>query len=110
MKAKIKATGEIAEFSTDKNLQGETILLKVGTASIFSLNEVEPITDINWQQVHIQAAIAAMQAQIGDGEFMSLISRNLKQDDNEITKFVAKCSVMYADALIVELQKKGENK
>ena len=55
MKARIKETGEIAEFSTGKNLQGETILLKVGTASIFSLNEVEPIHDIDCKQVQTQA-------------------------------------------------------
>lgn len=59
-----------------------------------------------WQQYRIQAAISAMQAHIGDGEHMASLSRNLKQDGNEIAKFVAKCSVMYADALVEELQKK----
>ena len=69
MKARIKATGEISEFSTGKNSQGEIILLKVGTASIFSLNEVEPIHDIDWQHYRIQASIAAMQGMvISDGD------------------------------------------
>lgn len=47
-KARIKETGEIAEFSTGKNLQGETILLKVGTASFFKPEEVENIDQIGW--------------------------------------------------------------
>lgn len=104
MKARVKATGEIAEFSTGKNLQGEIILLKVGTASIFSLNEVEPIHDIDWQHYRIQASIAAMQAHISDGEHMAMVSRNLKHDDEAVTKLIAKASVMYADALIEELK------
>jgi len=47
-KARIKETGEIAEFSTGKNLHGETILLKVGTASFFKPEEVENIDQIGW--------------------------------------------------------------
>ena len=71
----------------------------------------QEVADMNkereyWQQVRIQASIAAMQAHISDGEHMALISRNLKHDDNEITKFIAKGSVMYADALVKELQGK----
>lgn len=107
MKARIKATGEIAEFSTGKNLQGETILLKVGTASIFSLNEVEPIHDIDWQHYRIQASIAAMQAYISDGERMALVSKKFDYDDKRITKFIAEGAVMYADALVAELKKGG---
>lgn len=104
MKARIKATGEIAEFSTGKNLQGETILLKVGNASIFSLNEVEPIHDIDWQHYRIQASIAAMQAYISDGERMVLISKKFDYDDKRITEFIAEGAVMYADALIEKLK------
>lgn len=48
-KARIKETGEIAEFSTGKNLQGETILLKVGTASFFKPEEVENIDQLGWR-------------------------------------------------------------
>ena len=48
-KARIKETGEIAEFSTGKNLHGETILLKVGTASFFKPEEVENIDQIGWR-------------------------------------------------------------
>jgi len=66
--------------------------------------EVGTAMTIDWQQVRIQAAIAAMQAHICDEEFMSRISRNLKQDDNEIVKFVVKWSVTYADALVAELK------
>ena len=96
MKARIKATGEIAEFSTGKNLQGETILLKVGTASIFSLNEIEPITDTDWQQVRIDAAVKLTCA---------LSKKMLVAGYSE--KQIVKQVVELADALVAELQKKG---
>ena len=95
MKAKIKATGEIADFVTGKNLHGEIILQKMGTASIFSLNEVEPIADIDWQHYRIKAAIAAMNIVKG--------AYNIHNDMERLVRH----SVKLADALIAELQKKG---
>ena len=47
-KARIKETGEIGEFITGKNLQGETILQKVGTASFLRPEEVENIDQLGW--------------------------------------------------------------
>lgn len=104
MKAKIKATGEIAEFNTGKNLQGETILLKVGTASIFSLNEVEPITDIDWWQVHIQAAIAAMQGMLANPAYQ----KAQVESGEPFGYFYAMNAMMCADILIAELNKRGQ--
>ena len=94
MKARIKATGEIAEFSTGKNLQGQTILLKVGTASIFLLNEVEPINDVDYNQVRIQASIAAMQG--------------ITPEWGNSARQYAEWAVRIADALVAELKKGGE--
>lgn len=66
-----------------------------------------PETEPDWQHYRIQAAIAVMQAHISDGEHMAMISRNLNHNDEAVTKLVAKVAVMYAEALIAELQKKG---
>ena len=110
MKARIKATGEIADFSTGKNLQGELILLKVGTASLFSLDEVEPIADIDWKQVHIQAAIAAMQGMIANPQTFEQLDHDKGYKEirgGDKSQIIAIASVIYADALIAELQKKG---
>jgi len=107
MKAKIKATGEITEFITGKNLQGETILLKVGSTSIFSLDEVEPITDIDWQHYRIQAAIAAMQGMLANPQTFEQIDHDKGYKevcDGDKTKIVARASVMYADALVAEIK------
>ena len=110
MKAIIKATGEIAEFITGKNLQGDTILLKVGTASIFSLNEVEPIADIDWQHYRIQAAIAAMQGMVISDAYCSEEpvgpSYQIKRRKWAPAR-IAQEAVTYADFLIAELQNKG---
>ena len=110
MRARIKATGEIAEFSTGKNLQSEIILLKVGTASLFSLSEVEPIADIDWEQIHIQAAIAAMQGMIANPQTFEQLDHDKGYKEirgGDKSQIIAIASVMYADALIEELQKKG---
>lgn len=69
--------------------------------------EVGTAMKIDWQHYRIHASIAAMQAHISDGEHMAMVSRNLKHDDEAVTNLIAKASVMYADALIAELQKKG---
>ena len=64
---------------------------------------------IDWEQVRIQAAIAAMQSYISDGERMALVSKKFDYDDKIISKFIAEGAVMYADALIDELKKGGED-
>lgn len=61
-----------------------------------------------WQYYHIQAAIAAMQSYISDSERMALVSKKFNYDDKIISKFIAEGAVMYADALIAELKKGGE--
>lgn len=107
MKAKIKATGEIAEFRTGKNLQGEIILLKVGTASLFSLNEVEPIHDIDWQHYRIRAAIAAMQGMIANPQTFEQLAHDKGYKEicgGDKSQIIAIASVMYANALIEKLK------
>ena len=101
MKARIRATGEIAEFSTGKNLQGEIILLKVGTASLFSLDEVEPIADIDWQHYYIQAAIAAMQGMLANPEHQKVQVAS----GEPFGYFYAMNAIMCTDVLIGELKK-----
>jgi hypothetical protein len=61
----------------------------------------------DWEEVRIQAAIAAMQSYISDGERMALVSKKFDYDDKIISKFIAEGAVMYADALIAELKKGG---
>ena len=104
MKARIRATGENAEFSTGKNLQGEIILLKVGTASIFSLDEVEPIHDIDWQHYRIQAAIAAMQGMLANPAYQ----KAQVESGEPFGYFYAMNAIMCADILVSELKKGGE--
>lgn len=108
MKARIKATGEIAEFRTGKNLQGEIILLKVGTASLFPLNEVEPIPDIDWQHYRIQFVGQIASSIMSNYEFYAHgIGEECKKSGKSRPEMVAQMSLDVADALIAELQKKG---
>ena len=65
-----------------------------------------------WQQVRIQAAIAAMQGQLSNDESVkqmieTLDSVALPDKTKAYMNLVARSSVMLADALVAELQKKG---
>ena len=55
---------------------------------------------VNWQQVHIQAAITAMQAELTN-------PNNVFSMCDDKLAIITKRAVRYADALIAELQKKG---
>lgn len=59
---------------------------------------------VNWQQVHIQASIAAMQAQLSSFETMESITKRAREHNLTVQEAVATLSVDYADALIAELK------
>ena len=68
--------------------------------------------DIDYNQVRIQAAIAAMQGMISNPQTFE----QLNHDDGykairggDKSQIVAIASVMYADALVEELKKGGNN-
>jgi len=65
-----------------------------------------------WQKVRTQAAIAAMQGQLANDESVkqmidTLDSVALPDKTKAYMNLVARSSVMLADALVAELQKKG---
>lgn len=78
-----------------------------------NMGQQEPVElatqEAYWQHYRIQASIAAMQAHISDGERMALVSKKFDYDDKVISKFIADGAVMYADALIEELKKGGQD-
>jgi len=66
---------------------------------------------VNWQHYRIQAAIAAMQGQLANDESVkqmieTLDYASLPDKTKAYMNLVAQSSVMLADALISELQKK----
>ena len=69
------------------------------------LSHVKSKDKIDWQQVRIQAAIAAMQGILGDYEYVQEINC-ASPDVKSMRASMAKLSVLYADALVKEL--KGE--
>lgn len=103
MQARIKATGQIIELCPYVyDIDGNDFLLE----------EVELLDSPNWQQVRIQAAMYAMQGQLANDESVkqmieTLGSVALPDKTKAYMNLVARSSVMLADALIAELQKKG---
>ena len=66
----------------------------------------------DWEEARIQAAIAAMQGQLANDESVkqmieTLDYASLPDKTKAYMNLVAQSSVMLADALVAELQKKG---
>ena len=103
MKARIKATGEIFELCPYVyDIDGNDFLL----------DEIELLNNPNWQHYRIQAAIAAMQGMMSSEFYCNTKTRN----DSNYTKYrekwgvnqITREAVAYADALITELKKGGQ--
>lgn len=108
MKAKIISTGEIiniadyARVTLDKcDDYGNPIEVPFNDVELLK----EPLNTIDWQQIRIQAAIAAMQGVISNEGLSNDIDK-LSKDVESVRKRTAKISIEYADALVKEL--KGE--
>lgn len=69
--------------------------------------EVGTAMTIDWEQVHIQAAIASMQGLISGGIYTSSTFRLAKERGQSGTEFIAQMATEFADDLVAELQKKG---
>lgn len=100
MKAKVKATGKVVEVKINNCAQP---VVGFGASLVYEGNDGKTYFDTDldfihiypdWQQVRIQASIAAMQAMISRA---SLPYGNVNDCAND--------SVEYADALIEELKK-----
>lgn len=75
-----------------------------------SENNMLAVVQQDWQQVRIDAAIAAMQGMLTNPQTFEQIDHDEGYKEvcgGDKTKIVAKTSVIYADALVAELQKKG---
>jgi hypothetical protein len=110
MKARIKKTGEILEVAEYAKVAMD-VCDSYGNPLEYGLDEIEIIGErrifeshsvVDWQQVKIQAAIGAMQAQLPE-ILESVTSYDLSNGD--APKKVAKMSVRYARALVEELKK-----
>lgn len=98
MKARIKETGKIVDIE-DLYDDGTALIVDGGYIRVSKLEfiEGENNSNIDWQQVRIQAAISAMQG----------ILANEKRDGT--IEDIAFSSVRYTDALIEELKKNPIN-
>ena len=67
-------------------------------------------TDIDWEQVRIDVATMAMNGILTNGELQSLAFDGRKDKNNrQIPVYVSEMAVAFADALITELKKGGED-
>jgi hypothetical protein len=70
--------------------------------------EVGTAMTIDWEQVRIQAAIAAMQGMLANETHSASVGIIAKEDGKSNTEVMAEAAVQLADALIAELQKKQD--
>ena len=108
MKARIISTGEIINIAEYARVTLDKCD-DYGNPIEVSFEDIELIKDsssnIDWQQVRIQTAIAAMQGVISN-EGLSNDIKKLSKDVESSRIRTAKISIEYADALVKEL--KGE--
>lgn len=107
MKVRSRKTGEIIEVS----VHGDTFIDEENGKS-FYYDEVDVIDEPDWQQVRIQAAIAAMQGMMSDVDAIKTIFDHGKEQPitnrQEAFELVAEYAVNVTDALIAKLKKGGE--
>ena len=93
---KVKATGDIVDVDISVAVAGNPLYTTSGGVTYLGddIESAEP----DWQQVRIQAAIAAMQAELSNSNNKFMMCEDKKA-------IIAKRAVRQADALIVELKK-----
>ena len=110
MIARIKKTGKLIDVVPygDEFAQ----LFPEGDFKVYTKDELDFRVDVDWQQVRIQAAIAAMQGMMSSEFYCNIKTRN----DAAYSKYrekwgvtqITREAVAHADALIAELKKGGE--
>lgn len=118
MKARVKATGEIIELD-EINISvmdyARGIYKDKSNGTKYKSRELEFLQTknedtIDWNQVRIQAAIAAMQGILSDEDEVGYACSEATYKENEkytIPVAVARFAAACADALIIELKEKG---
>lgn len=113
MKAKIRATGEYIEVEQ----RGPTFI-NMNDGSLYNVEELDlnVVDDMMseqekwyWKDKHVQAAIAAMQGMIANPQTFEQLVHDKGYEKicgGDKSQIIAIASVMYADALIAELQKR----
>ena len=121
MKAKFRKTGEIVDIisysgNTNRNdvLDSVSYIDSKGVEhpreklnfywDFESIQETSIAPNTDWQQVKIQAAIGAMQAQLANPELLECVT-SYDLIDGNASERVAKMAVKYARALVEELKK-----
>lgn len=111
-KIRIKKTGEVKIVPEYARIQVEDCD-SYGNPLEYNLDEIEIIGErrifesysvVNWQQVKMQSAIAAMQAQLANPELLECVT-SYDLIDGNASERVAKMAVKYAHALVEELKK-----
>lgn len=110
MIARIKTTGKLIDVVPygDEFAQ----LFPEGDFKVYTKDELDFRVDVDWNQVRIQASIAAMQGMMASEFYCTIKTRNgssyTKYREKWDVRQITKEAVNYADALVAELQKKGD--
>ena len=100
MKAKNKITGEILEVEPAESCRSTVTLYMSEDGRRFPMYALEFEKDIDWEQRRYEVAKDMLAA------FLSNSCSNVYMGNPDEQ---AKCAVMFADALITELKKGGQN-
>lgn len=129
MKKRIRKTGEIVDVITYNDCSSKTKRKKYDYVSYIDSNgtphylerglniywdfedvKEELTKNIDWEQVRIDAAMTAMNGILTNDELQSLAFDGRRDKNNRaIPVYVSEMAVSFADALIAELKKGGNN-
>ena len=126
MKKKIRRTGEIVDVTSyndcnDTNRHSYDWVayidskghekIRNGLNIHWDFEDVEEVLakEIDWEEVRIDAAIAAMKGILNNNELQSLaFDGRTDKSNRQIHVYVAEMAVSFADALIAELKEGGD--
>jgi len=99
---KVKATGEIVDVTISVATAGNPLYTTSGGVTYLG-DDIEP-AELDWQQVRIQAAIAAMQGLVSNEIHLNHADKVAEEKGINTSTFLAKCAIDIADALVAELK------
>ena len=114
MKARIRKKGEIINLAEYAKIEldvcdsfGNPIELKPEDVELIHDVKEDNFPNTDWNQVRIQAAIAAMQGMISNSKYYCT-SDNYGNTRKDNIDYCARVATLYADELVEELKKGGK--
>ena len=108
MKAKVKLTGEIVNVEPDGSMKLDCPAYITDNGRRFHAFSLEFEKKADWEQRRYEIAKEAMTAIMSNADFYEqVLDQSAARGQRQIQNSISEAAVIFADALIEELKKKG---